>query len=350
MRKRRNKRISIISAALLFAVVFFASSLCFADDFLIKSIRDETLFMSVPATWQVEETGDLDEDSDRVDSGEYAFKILELKDAVGAKQGEMWIYAEPLNNGFYYCDTKEDTEEYFDDCGYYAVDSIIETAFPNASSWDMETEYIKGEDDFTYAVRSKASVDGKPYMIYLACDFVSSGGVHEVLIFEGHGDLDTRDRIAESIEGYGYAIELIENRDYTLSGGDNGGVFRDDDTEIDMENLIGAFFWIVIWAAVIVFAVKMIRSARKPDTVKSVRSSFGQRQPVRDRSARKSIDKWVFKESKPINREHAEHGDCQVQGGSKYTGYRESLKTLHKSGLLTTKEMNELLEKHKDDI
>ena len=34
----------------------------------------------------------------------------------------------------------------------------------------------------------------------------------------------------------------------------------------------------------------------------------------------------------------------------KFEGYYESLKTLHKSGLLTTKEMNELLEKHKKDI
>ena len=65
------------------------------------------------------------------------------------------------------------------------------------------------------------------------------------------------------------------------------------------------------------------------------------------RLAPKVIDKWTLKE---FRKGKCDHEDMHIQKGTKYTGYQESLRTLHKSGLLTTKEMHELLEKHKNDL
>ena len=350
-RLHRNNRISIITAVLLFAVQLFAASLCFADDFSINGVRDESLFIRIPSTWTAEESGSLDEDADMIEAGAPTYKVLELKGGDGARQGELWIYAEPSTYERYYCDTQEEAEEYYDESGFFAVSSIIETAFPDISEWDCEADFIKGEDDFTYVVRLKTNIERKPYMIYLVCDYASGGAVHEALLFEGNGDLDTRDRIAESIEGYGYATELIGNREYSTTGGSDYSQYGDiEDNSIDIEKLFGSFIWIIIWIVIVAFVVKKLKSVYSKKGTESVRDSFRQKQPVRDRSARKSIDKWVFRESKSERPDHQEHDDCLVQGGSRYTGYRESLKTLHKSGLLTTKEMNELLEKHKDDI
>lgn len=336
---------------MLFAVQFFAASICFADDFLTKGVRDEYLFISVPATWTVEEYGSLDDDADMIEAGEQAFKILDLNDGDDAKQGEMWIYAEPLTYDSYYCNTEEKAQDYYYESGEAAVDAFIETAFPDADSWSTEADFIRGEDAFTYVVRVNTTIEKKDYLIYLACDYTENGGIHEILIFEGSGDVDTRDRIAESIEGYGYAVELIDSREYSIDGGSDYTQYGDiDDIGIDVEKLIVAFIWIVIWIAVIIFAVKTIKSVRSEKNAGPVRGGFGQKKPARDRSARKSIDKWVFREAKSGHPDHQKHDDCLVQGGSKYTGYRESLKTLHKSGLLTTREMNELLEKHKNDL
>ena len=335
-----------MTAALLFAVQFFAVSLCFADDdFRTVSARDETLFVSVPATWQVEEFGSIDEDAEMIDDGQQAIKVLELQDSQGTARGELWIYAEPGDDSFYCCDSKEETEEYYNESGTFAVDYIIEEKFPDASSWTRESEVIKGEDDYPYVVCEKAKIDSTPYLIYLTCDFTSEGGIHEALFFEGNSDRGTCDSIAESIEGYSYEYELIENRDYNTYGNsffeENSNIFSGR----DIGSLLNTVIWLIIWAAIIAFAVRKIKGAARKGGSRPVRTGFNQ-----TKTARKATDKWVFKETRKKTADHAEHDDCQVRGDSKYTGYRESLKTLHKSGLLTTKEMNELLEKHKDDI
>ena len=346
MRKCRNKRIAIITTALLFAAQFFAVSLCFADDdFTTIFARDDTLFLSVPAAWQTEEFGSIDEDADMIDDGQQAFKILEMQDSHGTKQGELWIYAEPGNESFYFCDSKEETEEYYNESGTFAVDYVIEEKFPDADSWSREADIIEGEDGYTCAVREKAEIDGTPYLIYLTCEFTSEGGIHEVMFFEGNSDRDTRDRIAESIEGYSYANELIDNRDYNLEGPNS---FFEGDSNIfdgDVSTLFSAVIWLIIWVAIIAFAVRKIKGATRQSGSKPVRSSINQRKP-----ARKSTDNWVFRETKKKKPDQEEHADCQMRGGGTYAGYHESLKTLHKSGLLTTKEMNELLEKHKNDF
>ena len=346
MRKSRDKRLSIITTALLFAAQFFAVSLCFADDdFTTVFARDDTLFLSVPAAWQTEEFGSIDEDADMIDDGQQAFKVLELQDANGTPQGELWVYAEPGNDSVYYCDSKEETEEYYNESGTFAVDHIIEEKFPDADSWSREADIIEGEDGYTCAVREKAEINGTPYLIYLTCEFTSEGGIHEVLFFKGNENRDTCDRIAESIEGYSYADELIVNRDYSNYGSNS---FFEENSNIfdgDISTLFSAVLWLIIWVAIIAFAVRKFKGATRQSGSKPVRSSFNQRKP-----ARKPADNWVFKETKKKKTDHEDHADCQILGGGKYAGYQESLKTLHKSGLLTTKEMNELLEKHKNDF
>ena len=335
--KGRNRIIAAATAVMLFAVQFFAVSICFAADFSMKSVRDATLYLSIPKDWQIEESGSTDEDVDLVEAGSQAFKVLELKDENGARQAQLWIYADPGAYGYYYCDTEGEARQYYEDSGADAVDGVIEEAFPELESWVREDpEYLKEEDGFTYVIREDLKVDGKNYLTYLTCDFTGDGGVHEVLIAEGNADRDTVDQIAESIEGYGYAMELLENVEYTSSGGSDASSYGD--IEEDNWN-IGKLFNLAICLAAAAVLLALVRNKRA-----------GRDSMKRTRSVRKSDDRWVFKELKAKHADHEEHEDCAVSGGTRYAGYRESLKTLHKSGLLTTKEMNELLEKHKNDI
>ena len=56
----------------------------------------------------------------------------------------------------------------------------------------------------------------------------------------------------------------------------------------------------------------------------------------------------IFEPGHGKKREH-EHPDGTKETAH-YSGYRESLKTLYKSGLVTRQEYRELMEKHKKDL
>ena len=168
------------------------------------------------------------------------------------------------------------------------------------------------------------------------------------------------DQIAESLQGYGYAVELIDNRIGGGSGGDDSGgdsgypeYYFDNDRETGpvIRNIICAVFTIAVFWFIYKFLRNGVQAGRQ---VKRTKSSF-ENAVMGDTSNRqsekrftpKSIDKWTLKE---FRKGKCDHEDMHIEKGTKYTGYQESLRTLHKSGLLTTKEMHELLEKHKNDL
>ena len=360
--KRRIKNITAYTAVLLLVVQILAASVCWADDLRHTSVRDNTLYIATPESWQIEEFGSIDEDAETVENDERAYKMLELQDQDGAKQGELWICADPYDNSFFYCNTEEKTETYLEDAGDDAIEYVMEEVFPDANNWSRsDTKYLKEEDDFTYVIRQDVKVDGKKYLLYLACDFTENGGVHEVLFFEEPFDQKVCDQIAESLQGYGYAVELIDNRiDGGGSGGDDSGgdsgtpeYYFDNDTETGpvIRNIICAVFTIAVFWFIYKFLRTGVQAGRQ---VKRTKPSFGNavmgdtsNRRAEKRLAPKVIDKWTRKE---FRMGKCDHEDMHIEKGTKYTGYQESLRTLHKSGLLTTKEMHELLEKHKNDF
>ena len=360
--RRRIKIITAYTAVLLLVVQILAASVCFAEDLMHSSARDSTLYIAVPSSWQIEEFGSIDEDEEVVENDERAYKVLELQNQDGAKQGELWLCADLYDNSFWYCNTEEKTEEYLEDAGDDAIEYVMETVFPDADNWSRsDTKYLKEEDDFTYVIRQNAKVDGKKYLLYLACDFTTNGGVHEVLLFEEPSDQTVCDQIAESLQGYGYAVELIDNRiDGGGSGGDDSGgdsgspeYYFDNDTETGpvIRNIICAIFTIAVFWFIYRFLRNGVQAGRqvkrtKPSFENAVMGRDSNRQAEK-RFAPKVIDKWTRKE---FRKGKCDHEDMHIEPGTKYSGYQESLRTLHKSGLLTTKEMHELLEKHKSDL
>ena len=359
--RRRIKKITAYTAVLLLVVQILAAPVCWADDLMHTSVRDSTLYIAVPSSWQIEEFGSIDEDAETVENDERAYKMLELQDQGGAKQGEMWICADPYDNSFFYCNTEEKTEEYLEDAGDDAIEYVLETAFPDADNWSRsDTKYLKEEDDFTYVIRQNAKVDGKKYLLYLACDFTTNGGIHEVLLFEDPFDQKVCDQIAESLQGYGYAVELIDNRIDGGSGGDDSGgdsgtpeYYFDNDTETGpvIRNIICAIFTIAVFGFIYKFLRNGVQAGRqvkrtKPSFENAVMGRSSNRQGEK-RFTPRAIDKWTLKEKR---KGKCDHEDMHIQTGTRYSGYQESLRTLHKSGLLTTKEMHELLEKHKNDL
>ena len=174
---RRWKRITTYATVLLLAAQILMASVCYAEgeEFTYRTLRDETLYISAPKSWQIEETGSLDEDADSVKNDELVYKVFELQNQDGAKQGEMWICAEPYDNSFYYCDTEAEAEDYLEQAGTDAVEHVVDTALPTASGWIIsDPAYLKGEEEFTYVIRQKAKVGGKNYLIYLNCDFIQA--------------------------------------------------------------------------------------------------------------------------------------------------------------------------------
>ncbi len=358
--KRQLKIITACTAALLLVVQILAGSVCWADDLRHTSVREDTFYIAAPASWQIEEFGSIDEDEETVENDERAYKMLELQDQDGAKQGELWLCADLYDNSFWYCNTEEKTEEYLEDAGDDAIEYVFAEVFPDADSWTRsDTKFLKEEDDFTYVIRQNAKVDGVKYLIYLACDFTTNGGVHEVLLFEEPSDQKVCDQIAESLQGYGYAVELIDNR---IDGGgsdDTGGddgipeYYYDNDTETGpvIRNVICAIFTIAVFGFIYKFLRTGVQAGRqvkrtKPSFENAVMGDTSNRRAEK-RFAPKAIDKWTLKE---FRKGKCDHEDMHIEKGTKYTGYQESLRTLHKSGLLTTKEMHELLEKHKNDL
>lgn len=369
--KRRIKRITTYAAVLLLIVQLAAASVCCAEDLTYKALREETMFIAVPGSWQVEEFGSLDEDEEAILEDETVQKILELQDQEDAKQGELWICAEPYDDSYYYCNTPENTEDYLDAAGDDAIEAVMDEAFAGADSWTRDgTKYLKGEQEYTYVIRQDAKVDGEKYLIYLNCEFTPYGGIHEVLLFEEPFDQDVCDRIGESLQAYSYASELIDNRINGEGGGDPGGgdsggnggggssgfpenYFNDDpEDSIDVDDifsgLVAVFILIVMGGIVRAGARGKLKRSRNPlrrrDTA-GPDSTAGVRPDAQN--VRRAIDKWTLKE---FRKGKCDHEDMHIQSGTKYTGYQESLRTLHRSGLLTTKEMNELLEKHKDEL
>ena len=148
--KRRLKNITAYTAVLLLVVQILAASVCWADDLRHTSVREETFYIAAPASWQIEEFGSIDEDAETLENGERAYKMLELQDQDGAKQGELWLCADLYDNSFWYCNTEEKTEEYLEDAGDDAIEYVMETVFPDADNWSRsDTKYLKEEDDFT---------------------------------------------------------------------------------------------------------------------------------------------------------------------------------------------------------
>ena len=361
--KRRIKTITAYTVLLLLVAQILATSVCCAEDLMHSALRDNTLYIAVPESWQLEEVGTIDEDAEAVKVGETVYKTLELQNQDGAKQGELWICADPYDNSFSYCNTEKKTEEYMETAGDDAIESVIEKVFPDANGWSRsDTKYLKEEDDFTYVIRQNAKVEEKKYLIYLACDYTPNGGVHEVLLFEEPFDQNICDQIGESLQGYGYAVELIDNRidAGAGSGGDDTGgdggypeYYFDNDTETGpvIRNIICAIFTIAVFWFIYKFLRNGVQAGRQ---VKRTKSSFENAvmgdtstRRAEKRFAPKVIDKWTRKE---FRKGKCDHEDMHIQKGTKYSGYQESLRTLHKSGLLTTKEMHELLEKHKNDL
>lgn len=113
-----------------------------------------------------------------------------------------------------------------------------------------------------------------------------------------------------------------------------------------MGAMINAVIWILIWVVMITLIVRRVKSINSSNRRNKVPSERIDGRPEKKHSHR-TIDKWTLKQERDGA---CTHEDMHIQTGTKYSGYHESLKTLHKSGLLTTKEMNELLEKHKNDI
>jgi len=133
--KRRLKNLTAYTAVLLLVVQILAASVCWAEDLRHTSVRDNTLYIAAPESWQIEEFGSIDEDAETVENDERAYKMLELQDQDGAKQGELWICADPYDNSFFYCNTEEKTEAYLDDAGDDAIEYVMEEVLPVASHW-----------------------------------------------------------------------------------------------------------------------------------------------------------------------------------------------------------------------
>ena len=64
--KRRIKNITAYTAVLLLVVQILAASVCWADDLRHTSVRDNTLYIATPESWQIEEFGSIDEDVETV--------------------------------------------------------------------------------------------------------------------------------------------------------------------------------------------------------------------------------------------------------------------------------------------
>ena len=370
-RTRHTKIITAYTAAILLVLQLLAVSFCYGEEeFTYKAFRDDTMFLSMPESWQAEEVGDIDEDVEAVEDDELVYKALELKDQDGEKRGEMWICAEPYDDSYYYCDSEEDTEEYLDEVGDDAVETVFDEVFADAGGWTRSgSKYLRGEDAFVYVIRENVQVDDRKYLLYLSCDFTPNGGVHEVLLFEEPFDQKVCDRIGESMQAYSYAKELIDSRvqgedsaggDDSSGGSDDGSDGTtdgysdwDDDSGISFDDVVSSLMSVVM----IVIAAFVVRAVIRN------RQQGGQRKRPGNRDAsgsdlfavlrsnqqdlHKAIDKWTLKEKR---KGKCTHEDMHIQKGTRYSGYQESLRTLHKSGLLTTKEMNELLEKHKNDL
>ena len=275
------------------------------------------------------------------------FPTMEVLDENDAARAEMWVCAEIGTWDDYYCSTEEEAREYYENRGREVLEEIAEHVF---GSVQLDDEYacLKDDDHFTYVIRQKVQAAGEERLFYLSCEYTLNGALHMAVIFEPGFDQSLADKIGASMEGYSYAVELTENSGVepttTWSGGSDT---TQNDLETSRDRLLHMLVYIkplitaLIWLGCLLFVCVFLR-----------KRAFGERKSkdMLGRAAGKAADKWVFKESKAKRAGHEEHADCQVHEAAKYTGYRESLRTLHKSGLLTAKEMNELLEKHKNDI
>ena len=348
------------TAGVMLIVKMLVASFCYAEGFSLEYLRDETITISVPSAWQIEEIGSIDEDAVLMDHGEAVYKVAELYDEDGSKQAELWIYADPEDDSYYYCNSESAAKEYYDNSGSYALESIIEEMAPE-ESWALGSpEYIEAEEDYdTTMILQTVAFNDKEYWVYLGCEFTLNGGIHGALFFDGATNRDLFVTIADSMDIFAYANELVGDQENDAVYDSEGPSLNNRVNIILVVALLLLLWWLFIGKNlknIAVIALYFVNKMRNGEGRKSKVKSFAPETPpsvVNDLSKEKQTDTWVRNESHKVKLSpQLKHtlNKVQIHEAAKYSGYYESLKTLHKSGILTTKEMDELLAKHADYI
>ena len=351
MKGRISKILAVSIAALVVAVQIFAVPICASalsdEDYQYAPIIRGGIYVMIPKGWQVIETGDFEEDVDLVVGGDPIYEIMELRDANGNEQGQLWAFADLDSGEFFFTSREEDLQEYYEEAGHDALTEILNTALGDVTLDEDSVSYLESEDTYACTARVNASSDGKDYLIYLSCESTGNGVVHEAMIFDQIEDQARCDRIGCSVQGYGYAMNLAEGdypgTDVITTPEPQPKPDLETWRDYDIGGLLGVLVNVIIWAGLAIVCWKVIRARTRAG---EQTGEFANRMKI---GKTRKTDGWVSKEAGKGLR-HPKHDDCQVHETVRYSGYKESLKTLHRSGLLTTKEMNELLEKHINDI
>lgn len=338
-RERYARRILIA----LFLVVFACQVTAFGEtSFHTEKSRDGDILIRLPEGWSLLDEDYLSTDADVSGSEWFSFCVFDMFDDQGDYVGSLHsVYEEEPTFAAVECKTPDGVINYYEEYGKNALQTVLDDTLDVTEIPRTYEVVPPAKDRVHYMIRTKAK-DGS----YLAYVIHTTDHLTGILLFDADDvplpETEAADRIARSLS-WGTYDENLYYDEY------DSGVLSGDD--LFDTGLLFLFIPLVIVGLVSALANQKKEKpaeSRLPNTPEKIPPEPVAEVRKKPKKEKPLLDKLPKSAKKPL----APDGLPQIRHGEPvhYSGYYESLKTLRRSGLITREEMNELLQKHKDDL
>ncbi len=360
---KRHAKIRTLILALVMVMLTSVNS--YAGNY--EDFRDGDISMTFPDGWTFEETDVLESE------GMYAEEIFRAEEENGNMMMDLQYVADEVQNDDYiYLDSQDELDYYYENYGY---DTVQELYIDLGCEENLKiTESASYFGEYHGYIILKVSYDYEDdyvnELVYLTAQMTRDDKilVHSIFAFYNEDDTvltseqqETAEDIVDGYYDYGYRNEFAGvKEDYYGYDSNSLGNFGDEIVEI-LSVVISILIMLLPFIIIVVIII-FVKKRKSGGTINtpvmrglkdklsgiqeelnlkaenfSYKPAAAESTPVRQASVQKPKRVTQPKDTRKMYEQ--ERSNAEIR-------YRESLKTLHKSGLLTKSEMDDMLERH----